>query len=88
MSRWIQASSKETPKFSVIVFEYSPSMSSSCADGSSPFLKPAIVGSDSSSATQGSSMANVAGKNLLPMMQWALAEPDTAQPSRASTAIR
>jgi hypothetical protein len=34
----------------VIVLEYSPEMSSSRAEGSSPFLKPAIVGIDNSSA--------------------------------------
>jgi hypothetical protein len=73
MSRWIHASSKDTPKFSVIVLEYSPEMSSSRAEGSSPFLKPAIVGIDNSSATQGSSTLSVAGKKRLPTMQWALA---------------
>src|SRR4029079_13813279 len=62
------------PKFGVMVFEYSPAISSSLAAGSSPFLNPATVGSDNSAATQGSSTPTVAGKNRLPTMQCALAE--------------
>src|ERR1700730_1658134 len=47
--RCTQSSPKDTPRFSMIVFEYSPEMSSSGAEGSSPFLNDAIVGSDNSS---------------------------------------
>src|SRR5262249_19726063 len=77
----------ETPKFSVIVFEYSPEISSSSADGTSPFLKPLIVGRASSSFTQGSSMFKVAGKNRFPTIQCALAGAESARASRNTTAI-
>src|SRR5262249_7505946 len=70
-----------------MVFEYSPEMSSSSADGISPFLKPEIVGKASSSFTQGSSMFKVAGKNRLPTMQCAPAGAESPRASRNATAI-
>ena len=46
-------------------------MSTSLAGGTSPVLNQATVGSDISSWMQGSSVANVAGKNRAPTKQWA-----------------
>src|SRR5580658_6717520 len=59
------------PKSSVMRFESSAEMSHSLAAGWSLVLDQATVGSDNSSATQGSSMASVAGKNRAPTKQWA-----------------
>src|ERR1700722_4896341 len=64
----------ETPKSSVMRFEISPEISSSFAGGTSPVLDQATVGSDISSATQGSSVARVAGKNRAPTKQGAEAQ--------------
>src|SRR5262249_52686807 len=61
-----QVSATEIPKFSVMSLENSPEMSISRAEGSSPFLNADTVGSDSSSATHGSSTFSVAGKNRPP----------------------
>src|SRR5260370_22536242 len=55
-----------TPRLYVSRLENSADMSNSLADGSSPFLNSETVGSDSSSETQGSSMATVAGKKRAP----------------------
>src|SRR5216684_2506766 len=74
------------PKFSVMRFATSTEISTSRAEGSSPFLKIAIVGSDISSATQGSSVASVAGKNRAPTKQWARASEAPSQ-SMAAAAI-
>jgi hypothetical protein len=60
-----------TPKSSVIRFEISTDMSTSLAGGMSPVLNQATVGSDISSAMQGSSVASVAGKKRAPTKQWA-----------------
>src|SRR5262249_24235019 len=65
----VQVEPTEIPKLSVMRLEYSAAMSSSAA--LSPFLNREIVGSDNSSATQGSSMLSVAGKNRLPTKQCA-----------------
>jgi hypothetical protein len=46
----------------------------SLAGGTSPVLNHATVGSDISSATQGSSAASVAGKSRAPTKQWAEAQ--------------
>src|SRR4029079_16533248 len=70
-----------------MVLEYSPEMSSSSAEGWSPFLKPAMVGSDNSSFTQGSSTIKVAGKKRLPTMQCALAGEEIARASRIAMTI-
>ena len=61
----------ETPKSSVMRFEISPEISSSFAGGTSPVFDQATVGSDISSATQGSSVAKVAGKIGALTKQWA-----------------
>src|ERR1700722_16939943 len=63
----------ETPKFSVIRLEISPEISSSLAGGKSPVLDQPTVGNDNSSATQGSSVASVAGRKRAPTKQWASA---------------
>src|SRR5262245_53536289 len=52
--------------------EYSPEKSRCRNDGSSPVLKLAMVGRESSSLTPGSSMVSVAGKKRLPTISWAL----------------
>src|SRR5579871_3955299 len=62
-----------TPKFSVIRLEISIPMSSCEAGGTSAVLDHATVGIDISSATQGSSVASVAGKKRAPTKQWARA---------------
>src|SRR5271156_6697196 len=54
-------------------FEISTERSHSVAGGISAVFDHWTVGSDSSSATQGSSMASVAGKNRAPTKQWAKA---------------
>src|ERR1700694_5542983 len=77
----------EIPKFSVIRLAKSTEISVSRAEGSSPFLKTAIVGSDISSATQGSSVASVAGKNRAPTKQWARAREAPSQSMPAARAM-
>src|SRR5580700_10880218 len=59
------------PKSSVMRFDSSAETSHSLAGGESPVWNQSTVGTDSSSATQGSSMASVAGKNRAPTKQWA-----------------
>src|ERR1700693_5758344 len=61
------------PKFSVIRFEKSPEMSHSVAGGMSAVLDHDTVGIDISSATQGSSVASVAGRKRAPTKQCASA---------------
>ena len=68
-----------TPKSSVMRFEISTDISSSFAGGMSPVFDQATVGSDISSATHGSSVASVAGKNRAPTKQWADALRDEQQ---------
>src|SRR5580693_4711304 len=63
----------EMPRSGVMRLESSPDTSHSDAGGMSPVFDQETVGSDSSSATQGSSMASVAGKNRAPTKQWAKA---------------
>src|SRR5260370_20856716 len=76
-----------TPRLYVSRLEYSVDMSNSLADGSSPFLNSEIVGSDSSSATQGSSKTTVAGEKRAPTKQWADASPlDRTAAAAAPTA--
>src|ERR1700723_4597440 len=62
-----------TPKVSVIRLEKSIPMSSCEAGGTSAVLAHATVGIDISSATQGSSVASVAGRKRAPTKQWAKA---------------
>src|SRR5262249_55480998 len=75
-----------------IRFEYSKETSVWRADGSSPLLKRAMVGSESSSATQGSSTFSVAGRKRAPTKQCALAWVSgikaSASPGRALRMIR
>ena len=71
------------PKSSVMRLEMSPEMSNWVAEGTSAVFDQATVGSDISSATQGSSVANVAGKNRAPTKQWAKAsEKDSRKRGR------
>src|SRR5580704_6596493 len=70
-------------------FESSAEMSHSLAAGWSPVWNQSTVGNDSSSATQGSSMASVAGKNRAPTKQWAKAvENETGMNRSASASAR
>src|SRR5580704_14790893 len=77
-----------TPKFSVIRLEKSIPMSSCEAGGTSAVLAHATVGIDISSATQGSSVASVAGRKRAPTKQWARASEVNAAAARlASTSV-
>ena len=67
----VQVSPIEMPKSSVMRFDSSPETSHSVAGGTSAVRDQETVGSDSSSATHGSSMASVAGKKRAPTKQWA-----------------
>src|SRR5579864_6075923 len=64
----------DMPKFSVIRLETSNERPNCEAGGTSAVLDQATVGSDISSAMQGSSVASVAGKNRAPTKQWAEAQ--------------
>src|SRR6516165_12436571 len=68
-----QVSLIEMPKSSVMRFDRSTEMSHSVAAGTSPVFDQATVGKDISSATQGSSVASVAGKKRAPTKQCAKA---------------
>src|SRR5260221_10530859 len=70
---WVQVEPTDTPSVGVIRLENSPAMVTTLLGTSSPVLKADIVGSDSSSATQGSSVASIAGKNRAPTYQCASA---------------
>src|SRR6516165_8734756 len=61
------------PKSSVMRFDKSAEISHSVAGGTSPVFDHATVGKDISSATQGSSVASVAGKKRGPTKQCAKA---------------
>src|SRR6516165_11499211 len=77
------------PKSSVMRFEKSADISHSVAGGTSPVFDQATVGSDISSATQGSSVASVAGKKRSPTKQCASAWPaDNATTRHASANAR
>src|SRR5215475_9117279 len=87
--RWVQVEPMETPNVSVMRLEISPEISTWRADGSWPFLNTATVGSDSSSATQGSSTASVPGKKRPPTKQCASAWQVNARlTSKAGAAAR
>src|ERR1700722_6318804 len=75
-----------TPKFSVIRLEKSIPMSSCEAGGTSAVRDQATVGSDISSATQGSSVASVAGKKRAPTKQWARASEVDANAIKLASA--
>src|SRR5580704_5721162 len=72
----------------VMRLEISAETSHSVAGGTSPVRDQEIVGSDSSSATQGSSTASVAGKKRAPTKQWANAsvKGSAANTSASATA--
>src|SRR5271165_5802399 len=61
------------PRSSVMRFESSAETSHSVAGGTSPVFDHDTVGSDNSSATQGSSTASVAGRKRAPTKQCAAA---------------
>src|SRR5882724_318460 len=82
--RRVQVEPIEMPKLSVMRLENSVETSVSRIAGISPVLVQDTVGSDSSSATQGSSTVSVAGKNRLPTTQCADAASSDA--SRATSA--
>ena len=81
-----QMSPIEMPRSSVMRFEISAETSHSLAGGHVAGFDQDTVGSDSSSATHGSSMASVAGKKRAPTKQWANAAERagkrTAAPAR------
>src|ERR1700723_2139865 len=74
-----------TPKVSVIRLEKSIPMSSCEAGGTSAVLDHATVGTDISSATQGSSVASVAGRKRAPTKQWARASEVNATAVRLAS---
>src|ERR1022692_1735470 len=87
--RCVQVEPMDTAKLSVTRFEYSVETSSWRAGGSSPVLDHATVGSDSSSATHGSSMPSVAGKKRPPTKQCASAPAfDRTTATVANAAVR
>ena len=84
-----QMSPTVMPKSSVMRFEKSADISHSVAGGTSPVLNHATVGKDISSATQGSSVASVAGKKRAPTKQCASAwAADNATTKHASANAR
>jgi hypothetical protein len=79
----------EMPRSSVIRFDNSAEMSHSVAGGTSPVFDQATVGKDIWSATQGSSVASVAGKKRDPTKQCASAwAVDSATTRHASANAR
>jgi hypothetical protein len=77
------------PKSSVMRLAKSTEMSHSVAGGISPVFDQATVGTDISSATQGSSVASVAGRNRAPTKQCAIASAaDSATMMNASANVR
>src|SRR5258708_3358966 len=68
---WLQFSRKVTPKSSVIRLAKSTDTSSELAGGTSAVFVQDTVGIDISSATQGSSVAHVAGTERWPTKQCA-----------------
>src|SRR6516164_6842145 len=84
-----QVSPTEMPKSSVMRFDSSTETSHWVAGGTSPVFDQATVGSDISSATQGSSVASVAGRKRGPTKQCAKAwAADSATTTHASANAR
>src|SRR5262249_2205325 len=81
----LQVEPIEKPSVSVMRLENSPEMSTCLEGGTSPVLKAVMVGSESSSATQGSSVASVAGRKRAPTKECAKAG-DAATTARAASA--
>src|SRR6516164_8366266 len=77
----------EMPRSSVIRFDSSAEMSHSLAAGTSPVFDQATVGKDISSATQGSSVASVAGKKRGPTKQCARASAADSVRNMSANAI-
>src|SRR5882672_423548 len=69
-------------------FDSSPLIAVSTTDGSVPVFWFDTVGSDSSSATKGSSIVIVAGKNRAPAKPWARALPACEIVNAVATASR
>src|SRR5260370_32971059 len=63
---WVQVEPTDTPSVGAIRLENSPAMVTTLLGTLSPVLKADIVGSDSSSATQGASGDTIAGQNRAP----------------------
>ncbi len=78
----------DTPSVSVMRLESSVDRLTWLADGSSPVPKAVTVGSDSSSATQGSSTVSVAAKNRAPTKQCAKAFGANADATMMDRAAR
>jgi len=74
------------PKSSVMRFAISTPMSHCVAGGTSPVFDHDTVGSDISSATQGSSMISVAGKKRGPTKQWAKASESGSKINKSASA--
>src|ERR1700736_1241686 len=83
---WVQPSPMEKPKSSVMRLARSPEMAHWVAGGMSPVLDQATGGSDISSATHGSSVASVAGKNRAPTKQCAEALEKNSEANRQPSA--
>src|SRR5271155_6008613 len=85
----VQPSPTEMPRSGVMRLEISPEMFHSDAGGASPVFDQPTVGSDISSATHGSSIARVAGKNRAPTKQCAeTLENDNKTNRRPSASAR
>jgi hypothetical protein len=74
------------PKSSVMRLAKSTEMSHSVAAGTSPVFDQATVGIDISSATQGSSVASVAGRKRGPTKQCAIASAADSATKRSESA--
>src|SRR5712664_3485012 len=85
---WLRVEPIDMPSVLVMRLEYSADMSTWLADGSSPVPKAVTVGSDSSSATQGSSVVSVAGRNRAPTKQCAKASGANADATMTDSAAR
>src|SRR5215470_4254195 len=81
-----QVSPIEIPRSSVMRFDSSTEISHSVAAGTSPVFDHWTVGSDISSATQGSSVASVAGKKRAPTKQCAKASAAESATKRSANA--
>src|SRR6516164_9231490 len=81
-----QVSPTVIPKSSVMRLEKSTEISHSVAAGTSPVFDHATVGNDISSATQGSSVASVAGKKRGPTKQCAKASAAESAIKRSANA--
>src|SRR5215472_13312013 len=81
-----QVSPIEMPRSSVMRFDNSTEMSHSVAAGTSPVFDQPTVGREISSATQGSSVASVAGRKRGPTKQCAKASVAESAIKRSANA--